>query len=749
MASCSSLVERLEKDIECSECHDMYTDPKTLPCLHTFCCHCLKQLAKRRKSNQEPIACPDCKTEINLTEGSTFDAFSSSSYLNRLKDIVSVQQEGDQALCGSCDNKSRVVAFYFNCECFICAECRHSHSRYKAMKGHRMTAFNEIKDEDVQEILRRPQLCQEKFHTSAVLEYFCKTCQRCICQKCGMLTHKNHDFEPLDEATEQAKSRLEETEAKIRERVDVWREQTNKDQETHRKTKEQVEEARKAIHDNTQRCIEVVKRHEHELFTQLDTIQEDQERKFQNQKENSEQRLSHLNSVTDYLVSVSQRRIGEEMLRAEQSVLNRTEEIFNASAEFQPLKNVYVDYKRDEDIYQRFEHSPLGQVHVEFAEPDKTEIKGLATNRIERDQQVRLTVITKDSENNICYSASQDVSVQILSPSGEDVQTEVRDGENGTYNACFTAHTVGIHHLTVRVRGQCTANSPLDFHVYGRIPRCYKNVATFKPPAWTERKPGNINCISVDSTGNVAMSDCRKHNVQRFTADGEHLREFGYRGSDNRQFNYPTGIAHNKDGNIIVADSRNHRIKVHEPSGWWIRVFGEEVLKSPWGVSVTTDDNIVVCDTQEEKVSVFSPEGVLLLQFAPSQGTPSYAIFHDNKFFVSVNSDTSHMLQVFDSCGSHLYNIDPMSGGWGRWGESFHPRGLAINKDDLLLVCDTGNDRVQVLTLDGNPVTYFGSCGSDEGDFNKPEDIAITPDEEVIVNDKGNQRIQVFKPKYK
>ena len=124
MASCSSLVERLEKNIECSECHDMYTDPKTLPCLHTFCCHCLNQLAKRRKSNQEPIACPDCKTEINLTEGSTFDALPSSSYLNRLKDIVLYTNQQELHPCGSCNNKSTVVAFYFNCECFICAKCQ-------------------------------------------------------------------------------------------------------------------------------------------------------------------------------------------------------------------------------------------------------------------------------------------------------------------------------------------------------------------------------------------------------------------------------------------------------------------------------------------------------------------------------------------------------------------------------------------------------------------------------------------------
>ena len=117
-------------------CLNVYTDPKTLPCLHTFCCHCLNQL-KEKRVNREPIKCPDCRTEINLPEGSNFDAIPSSFYLNRLKDILSVQQEGDNVLCGSCDNKSTVVAFCFNCECFICAECRDSHPRFKAMKGTR------------------------------------------------------------------------------------------------------------------------------------------------------------------------------------------------------------------------------------------------------------------------------------------------------------------------------------------------------------------------------------------------------------------------------------------------------------------------------------------------------------------------------------------------------------------------------------------------------------------------------------
>ena len=652
-------------------------------------------------------------------------------------------------LCGSCENKSTVVAFCFNCKCFICVECRDSHPRSKAMKGHRMTAFNEIQDEDVQEILRRPQLCQEKSHTSAVLEYFCKTCQRCICQKCTTIIHKNHELEHLDEAAEQAKSRLEGTEAKVRERADVWKERIKKDQETHSKIKEQIEDARQAIQHNTQtliqRFIQVAKQHEKEMLTQLDTIQEGQERKLRDQKENSKLPLGQLNSVADYLVSVLKRGIGEEMLRVEQSVLSRAEEIYRASAELQPLKNVVVEYKCDDDIYRRVEHSPLGRVFAGLADPRKTQIQGIGTNPFPKEYRAQFIVVTKDTEDNTCYSAFEGVSVQIVSPAGDDVKREVENRKNGTYTVCFTPHTEGVHHVTVRVRGQSTANSPLDVHVTKMRPRGYKTVATFWSNGSEKGQFQHPIGISVNSTGEVAVSDRNNHRVQLFSADGKHLREFGTQGTADGQFHCPQGVAYNKAGNIIVADQNNSRIQEFSSTGHWIRTFGREVLKGPCRVSVTSDGNIVVCDTTEEKVSMFSPEGVLLLEFFPSTGAqvkPCSAIFHDNKFFVSLSS---HVVRAFDSRGSHLYDIGEQGNGVGQF---FYPEGLAVNTDDLLLVCDRSNNRVQVVTLNGEFVTLFGSRGSGKGQFVSPQDITATPDGRVFIADNNNHRIQVFEPQY-
>jgi DNA-binding beta-propeller fold protein YncE len=68
------------------------------------------------------------------------------------------------------------------------------------------------------------------------------------------------------------------------------------------------------------------------------------------------------------------------------------------------------------------------------------------------------------------------------------------------------------------------------------------------------------------------------------------------------------------------------------------------------------------------------------------------------------------------------------------------PTGLAI-AGHLLYVCDTGNNRVQVFTLEGTWVRSWGSQGTGEGEFFR--NLAITVyDEEVYVGDYD--RVQVF-----
>lgn len=73
-----------------------------------------------------------------------------------------------------------------------------------------------------------------------------------------------------------------------------------------------------------------------------------------------------------------------------------------------------------------------------------------------------------------------------------------------------------------------------------------------------------FHCSSVD-WGAVGERQCLSRWFQLFqvyNADGEFLFKFGSHGEGNGQFNAPTGVAVDANGNIIVADWGNSRIQV-------------------------------------------------------------------------------------------------------------------------------------------------------------------------------------------
>ena len=76
-------------------------------------------------------------------------------------------------------------------------------------------------------------------------------------------------------------------------------------------------------------------------------------------------------------------------------------------------------------------------------------------------------------------------------------------------------------------------------------------------------------------------------------------------------------------------------------------------------------------------------------------------------------------------------------------GKFFGPRVLAIH-DALLYVTDTGNERVQVFTLEGEFVRMFGAFGTGAGQLIEPVGIAVTEDGVVLVADSHNARIARF-----
>ena len=54
-------------ELKCSMCQRLYNEPRFLPCLHSFCYHCLEEEVEHRTENR--IRCPKCQRDYDLGVG--------------------------------------------------------------------------------------------------------------------------------------------------------------------------------------------------------------------------------------------------------------------------------------------------------------------------------------------------------------------------------------------------------------------------------------------------------------------------------------------------------------------------------------------------------------------------------------------------------------------------------------------------------------------------------------------------------
>ncbi|MBM3306719.1 MAG: NHL repeat-containing protein [Candidatus Eisenbacteria bacterium] len=70
--------------------------------------------------------------------------------------------------------------------------------------------------------------------------------------------------------------------------------------------------------------------------------------------------------------------------------------------------------------------------------------------------------------------------------------------------------------------------------------------------------------------------------------------------------------------------------------------------------------------------------------------------------------------------------------------------GIAVDHRGSIVIADTGNHRVLVLTTEGESEREFGGYGWEPSRFDGPADLAVYPGFYVYVLDRGNRRVQRF-----
>ncbi|XP_058858021.1 tripartite motif-containing protein 2-like isoform X1 [Acipenser ruthenus] len=113
---------------------------------------------------------------------------------------------------------------------------------------------------------------------------------------------------------------------------------------------------------------------------------------------------------------------------------------------------------------------------------------------------------------------------------------------------------------------------------------------------------------AVNNNNEIIVTDFHNHSVKVFNQEGEFILKFGSNGEGNGQFNAPTGVAVDTNGNIIVADWGNSRIQqVFDGSGSFLSYINTSAdpLYGPQGLALTSDGHVVVADSGNHCFKVY------------------------------------------------------------------------------------------------------------------------------------------------
>ncbi|XP_040191591.1 E3 ubiquitin-protein ligase TRIM39-like [Rana temporaria] len=218
----------LRKELECSICLNIYTDPVTLKCGHNFCRDCIG----RALYTQEEIggySCPECREEFQKWPA----LHRNITLRNIVENFRSAQQDQEKSgvFCTYCIHKPVPAAkSCLHCEASLCDNHLRVHSK------------------SPEHVLCDPTTSLENRKCSVhkeLLKYYCTEDSTYICVSCRLDgEHRGHQVETLDEASEMKKKKLrnvlqklmaerEETEKRVQSLQEFrWMVQEKADQKT-------------------------------------------------------------------------------------------------------------------------------------------------------------------------------------------------------------------------------------------------------------------------------------------------------------------------------------------------------------------------------------------------------------------------------------------------------------------------------------------------------------------------------------
>ena len=731
-----SLLKNLKKHVECSICLDNFEEPKTIACLHTFCCECLKKHALMSQRDGE-FRCPECQTQIAIPEGNRFDQLPTSFLHNSLLSLLTVQQSGDsgEISCGLCKKKSAEASYCLDCERFLCGTCVNAHELFRdvAFSGHKVTPVKQFQAEDYEAFLKRKAFCTEKYHEKEVTRFYCRVCQTCICQICINMNHKTHEIELLETAADQERAKILAGVELMKQKHQTCRDIIGQFEETAANLEANIATAKRQVSQSAEQMIAVIHEREREAITMLESTRESRMQKLDTVKKQVQQLEKQIKQAAEFASELAQRSSSADIIATRNNLQERFEELHKTQMPDLPAGS-FVKFVST----YKLDTLSLGIVTSTETDPNRSTIEGLKQT-FQAGVEAEISICPKTREGQISNRHHEDhVEVQV-EPADQLPRLIINEQADGNFQVKFVPQLPGVYHISARINRDNLAQSPFTIDVQKRKldvdGELHLQNETLEKPAG----------IAVSSKGLIAIADYWKNCILICDKKGKIVRQLGCKGETPGQLNCPNDVTFINDEEILVADEWNHRVQqfnVHSEQKFQNSFgrygTGDGNFKNPISVCMDDEGRIIVSDLNNHRVQVLTRDGAPIIKFGDSGpeklNRPVGCVCYKNMFIVADSGNSC--LKVFNSSGNFLRKIGEKGNADGQFSI---PYGVCVDRHGNILVSDRDSGHIQQFTIEG----HF--TGKTVTKLTWPWGMATLPDGRILVCEHRTVRVLFLK----
>ena len=745
---------QIPEHLLCKLCADTYKEPRILPCLHSFCYQCLqKEMEKvgsqdkmnkagqsERKSGKQ-IKCPACNKKFTVTSLNDLPQHLYLGFEVEVAGLVQYIKSADRAICDGCSGEpdtNPVVGFCCECHEFLCKTCLDYHKRNRKLQKHKISLIDEVAS--IEENLKHmicEYTCTEQGHEKQALDFYCRTCNKPICNYCAVSEHKKHLYCDLSTAADEQRAEMTTLQQSV---SNILRKLENATNSTD-KMKQQVEASRKGAASLIKGAFEelhhALQEREKILLTQVEKIALSKSTALQLQIDGFKSLHSDIVRGNDMITRVLQTNSAQQVVALRKVLHTSMTEM---------IKDLALLPNQHSSIIVHFYEELVSEELSDFGSVDDCDLSKstwmwsspstpILTPHI--NVKYQLKVETKNALGKKLYSGGLPLVVEFTTiAQNQNINALIEDTKDGSYIISFTPAYAGEYKMHITVQGHYIKNSPFDIKF---VKRNYLTATTLKPrPAAAGcNQKSTWQCVAVHSDGSIVAgtyNDSYSHIHIHSQQDNKCMRSLGAgNSSNNGSFYNPRGFMI-KDDVLYVADAFNNRVQRFKASGSYDfqNVLGAGHVSQPYSLCVDTDGKIFIADYGNSRIQVFGSNSNLL-HTIPGNGSGNQnfvnptgvALDHAGNIHIAAQGTGS--IKVFSPQGTYIR----------MYGDGLplnKPTAIAIDSCGYSLVCESGTNQLRIFNPEGVLVNSLTG-------LNNPTSVAVDQNGNVYVANFGTNQI--------